>query len=350
MGGFFDSEPNKSESPTSPEKRSDTLSVEHIQPSDAIPEKPPQKRAESSTSPEDSKSPPNPKHDESESPASSEMCGDTLSLGEIHPELFESDVIPENPPHKRAESSTSPENTQSQRSTLPTRSAILDRSKRDTLGKLATVLQTTWFITQYTERWASHQPRTQLEVMTLAYAAINVIVYILWKEKPLGVQEPIDVRGHPIPVNCRTKGLRGDWLSAMGEAWASLTSGVDTPAGWTALPAVGILFGGVHCFAWKFPFPTQVEEMLWKVCAVYCTAYPILFPSVILLGKIDFFRRHEANWYIPARLAQFMGYATIFGYVICRIILAALTLASLRDLPPGSFDATNWTFFLPHVS
>ena len=91
---------------------------------------------------------------------------------------------------------------------LVTKSDIVDRSKNDALGKLAASVQTTWFIAQHSERWASHQARTQLEVMTLSYAVVNIFIYILWKEKPLRVQEPIDVRGHPTLANARKETLR----------------------------------------------------------------------------------------------------------------------------------------------
>jgi hypothetical protein len=169
---------------------------------------------------------------------------------------------------------------------LVTKSEILDKSKSDALGKLFTVLQTTSFIVQYMDRWVAHQPRTQLEVMTLAYSALNILVYILWWDKPLNVQEPIDVRGRAsAPLEDRTKGMNGAWY-ILGDAWASLQQGnaaekiIEGRTGLLSLavmlPVVGIIFGGVHCLAWQFPFPTGQEKVLWRVCAVYCTAGPFL--------------------------------------------------------------------------
>lgn len=72
-----------------------------------------------------------------------------------------------------------------------TKSEIKDKSK----GNPFAVLQTAWFIAQYLERWAAGQPRTQLEVMTLAYAVLNILIHCLWFEKPLNVQKSIDVSG-----------------------------------------------------------------------------------------------------------------------------------------------------------
>jgi len=124
-----------------------------------------------------------------------------------HPEIFKLGPAP-----KDTSKEAPPENSRPQTWILVTESEIRDKSKGDTLGKLLTVLQTTWFIAQYLGRWTAHQPTTQLEVMTLAYAALNVAIYALWWDKPLDVQEPIDVRrGCTIPVDVRRKTLWGAW-------------------------------------------------------------------------------------------------------------------------------------------
>ncbi|KIK61493.1 hypothetical protein GYMLUDRAFT_166351 [Collybiopsis luxurians FD-317 M1] len=64
---------------------------------------------------------------------------------------------------------------------------IKDRSHRDGLGKLIAVWQTTWFIVQLLARLAQRLPITELEIMTVAFAAMNVLVYFFWWNKPLGV-------------------------------------------------------------------------------------------------------------------------------------------------------------------
>ena len=223
-----------------------------------------------------------------------------------------------------------------------TKSDIVDRSKKDAFGKLVATLQTTWFIVQYSERWASHQARTQLEVMTLSYAAVNIFIYILWKEKPSRVQEPIDVRGSPTHADARQEKLRKAWWTVISEAWESLVDGVKTDPGQIVLPVIGALFGGVHCFAWRFPFPTESEATLWRVCAIYCTVFPVVFPT-LLLSRVKRLDNH-------IKPLMYIKYVSITGYIACRFILLALTFTSLRATPPGIYAATDWTFFLPHVA
>ena len=70
---------------------------------------------------------------------------------------------------------------------------IQDRSKGDALSKGLVVIQTSWFILQCIARRIEHLPITELELVTLAFAALNFITYALWWNKPLDVQCPVRV-------------------------------------------------------------------------------------------------------------------------------------------------------------
>jgi hypothetical protein len=70
---------------------------------------------------------------------------------------------------------------------------IQDRSKGDALSKGLVVIQTSWFILQCIARQIECLPITELELVTLAFAALNFITYALWWNKPLNVQCPVRV-------------------------------------------------------------------------------------------------------------------------------------------------------------
>lgn len=223
---------------------------------------------------------------------------------------------------------------------LVSEAAIRDKSKTNALAKLITLAQTTWFILQFIERWATHQPRTQLEVMTMAYAVLNAMVYALWWNKPYNVDEPINVSGRA--RDCARTRTIGVWApqSILRDVWQPFNAGFVGDRGAMALMVlvlVGGLFGGLHCFAWRFHFPTEQEAILWRVCAVYCTAAPVVISVPPLLNMND----------------EFVGvwaFVITMGYIICRLLLLALTLSSLRALPAGVFEITAWTKFIPHIS
>lgn len=77
--------------------------------------------------------------------------------------------------------------------TLPTEENIQDRSKGDGLAKALVLGQTTWFIAQCISRWVQVLEITELELVTLAFAALNGVVYALWWDKPLDVRYGVSV-------------------------------------------------------------------------------------------------------------------------------------------------------------
>ena len=70
---------------------------------------------------------------------------------------------------------------------------IEDHSKGDGLSKALVIVQTTWFVTQCIARRAEGLPITQLELVTVAFAMLNGIMYYLWWNKPLNVHSTIPV-------------------------------------------------------------------------------------------------------------------------------------------------------------
>lgn len=70
---------------------------------------------------------------------------------------------------------------------------IADRSKGDALTKGFAILQTSWFVVQCIARVAQRLPITELEIATLAFASLNIVIYLFWWNKPLDVRCSISV-------------------------------------------------------------------------------------------------------------------------------------------------------------
>ncbi|KAJ2913886.1 hypothetical protein MD484_g6548, partial [Candolleomyces efflorescens] len=84
---------------------------------------------------------------------------------------------------------------------------IQDKSKSDGLAKLVVLVQTAWFTGQCLARAIQKLAITELEVVTLAYTALNGVMYFFWWYKPLDVQFPfvIDVYLPPEPEGSAAK-------------------------------------------------------------------------------------------------------------------------------------------------
>lgn len=294
-----------------------------------------------------------------ETPNTGSLNREELSLASSPPSPSHSENAPQqSSAYDPSPQELSPNSASPQYRILITEAVIRDKSKTNAITKLITVTQTTWFIVQFIERWATHQPRTQLEVMTVAYAALNVIVYALLWNKPYSVDEPINISGRaPDDLRIRTTGVWGP-DSIKENAWSLMMNSLETITGegtknWATVllivfPVAGALFGGLHCFAWQYHFPTEQEAILWRICAVYCTVAPVaalalafLFESMeVCSGGLDF----------QEYLARFFVVMILVGYVVARLILLALTFSCLRGLPAGIFETTTWIKFIPHIS
>ncbi|KAJ7713001.1 hypothetical protein B0H16DRAFT_1623151 [Mycena metata] len=406
---------------------------------------------------------------------------------------------------------------------------IEDKSKGDTLGKLLVLTQTTWFMAQVVSRAIQHLPITELELTTVAFASLNIIIYIQWWKKPLDVQRPFSLtlrgdvppslsslwRSHTVSslamsvdqssfrgteatlptvagdihfprtispyLNDNHPGAAHDGVDSPGQVGDRLVAvpvlsngipacprdhdellcspaGVDTehsssrnlddtsvnqcvdsaipPAGhptriaratrrlslfspaavWHSTSKVvsafiradaitevskkrfydayrrypflselptfhrgswitgqyyqasaeilsGSLFGGIHCVAWRFDFPSQWERILWRTISLYITVAPLFLGTVHLVVWIieQWGRRrmHRGLQRYPLLLKQFLrvlggisspvGVFLVILFIIARAATFICAFLLLRDLPPGTLQEVQWLKFIPHV-
>jgi len=89
-----------------------------------------------------------------------------------------------------------------------TAAEIHDKARGDFLSKAIVILQSLWFIIQCIARGKQGLALTELELVTLALASLNGVMYYFWWDKPLGVKEPIKV--YPSNVDPPKKIIHGE--------------------------------------------------------------------------------------------------------------------------------------------
>ena len=208
---------------------------------------------------------------------------------------------------------------------------IEDKSKADWLLKAIAISQILWLILNVATRGITKLPITQLEIATVAFSLMAVATYAVnwWKPKdivtPTTLERPMHVRhriehklqgfvkrllapsaaNNPISYGDR-KRIENDTVWMQG----------DTPLIWGLMAISSLIFGGLHCLAWNFDFPTNTELVLWRVASLASSALPTFALGVSLpLGFLS--TTFADNIYIPSLVSS---------------------LAPLEQFPPAWWD------------
>lgn len=289
-----------------------------------------------------------------------------------------------------------------------TESEIQDRSKGDALSKGIVALQTSWFLIQCIVRGSTGLVVTELELLTLAFASLNVVTYFFWWNKPVDVRHP-----HPVhskssarhPRNYFVRRAQGESPSDSQLELASLVITLLSPAlfvmrglrhivraitGKTskservstfyaatlspdphtffwmtvACSALGSIFGGVHCVAWSFQFPSHQEQVLWRISSMVITCGPIFIALLSHCLRVS--RSTLANatpgdqdgyfvrpwswsfWFLITAIQVVVLVIFVVVYIAARFVLLVQACMTLRKLSPGALQAMEWTNFVPH--
>ncbi|KAJ6449594.1 hypothetical protein C8R45DRAFT_1224398 [Mycena sanguinolenta] len=241
---------------------------------------------------------------------------------------------------------------------------IVDKSKGDALSKGVALLQGLWFTVQCLARIHQRLAVTQLEVATLAFAVVNVFIWLLWWDKPLDIQRPILVGTLTLPdaqtVTLPVPPTRFERIVAAILGFSTREyhpfSSVSVPSFWSIpnqidrdarvvilLALVGAVFGAIHCAAWNAVFPTPAEMWMWRTFSLVITAMPG-FASLLSLMAMAGHRLDLVSAISLVTLA-----VGIPIYIASRVILIILPLTSLRSLPPSAFVDVDWNTYIPHL-
>ncbi|KXN85199.1 hypothetical protein AN958_11622 [Leucoagaricus sp. SymC.cos] len=273
---------------------------------------------------------------------------------------------------------------------------INDKSKGDAFTKLLVVLQTSWFIIQCIARWAAHLHVTELEIVTLAFAFLNIIIYVVWwnKSQNMGVAIRVQEVSAPPPqqhdgpdhrtsdsgekwewsrkstLTCFKRGIVlvgkeartflssfalmlgaiNEWTSA--ESWVRFYSSEDRGAENCQVAlmtgAIGALFGGVHLIPfWLSSFPSVWQKYLWLTSSVFIIVEPVMVAgSPYILWRITTDVVGNTVMLLVCLPSHTVGF---FLYIVYRLILIFLAFDNLRFLPPDTFVNVEWSTFFPHI-
>jgi hypothetical protein len=251
---------------------------------------------------------------------------------------------------------------------------VLDRS--DALVKALALVQLSYLIIQLVARKIGGLPSAQLEIATLAFSASSFITYILYWNRPQGVDSV-----HVLKPKCAPSTETIDRVAAHGPAyfWTKLrheyvfektfdfepipndglivVGGIRTFGNNDELFVLaggaflgGTIFGAIHCLAWDFPFPTHGEAIAWRACSVVTTSLPLLsaFPLSLWMYWHPWNEQPEKSPGVRLALGLTLILGFLVPYVLARLFLIVEMFRSLFFLPPEAFVDT-WSGSFPHL-
>ncbi|KIM22980.1 hypothetical protein M408DRAFT_78246 [Serendipita vermifera MAFF 305830] len=197
----------------------------------------------------------------------------------------------------------------------PTETELKDRGKSDVLTKFIVLVQTLWFVVQCIARKKQHLPLTELEVVTLAYTALNLFIYVFWWDKPRNIDCPIRIYKTSMATHEESgekvdewnKNWAGHWIEKMGvytiggqDQYTMLSEKLSIPMFWSGMlnenyqgdaglgpSLLGSVFGAIHCIAWSSEFPSRAELILWRISCVAMITVPFLVVIICVVGVAD---------------------------------------------------------------
>ena len=123
------------------------------------------------------------------------------------------------------------------------------------------------------------------------------------------------------------------------------------------LVLAGVLYGGLHLLAWKVPFASKAERILWRFSGIFITS-----AGIGLTGLNGF---HKACHDISSKLIGTVGItftmlwfvflsfllSTIcLGYLLARTFLVVECFLQLYRLPASAYETPEWSAYFPHIT
>ncbi|TFK63575.1 hypothetical protein BDN72DRAFT_882031 [Pluteus cervinus] len=235
-----------------------------------------------------------------------------------------------------------------------TEKQILDRSKGDALSKLLLGLQISWKL-----------PLTEVEVITLAFAALNGVTFLFWWNKPLDVHCPIyievlkpqpDAPPPEVPTvryKVVKRGKKAEPVIKEDGQRVRVTQWVLDHESKVS-PFTRIYETVIE------PFSSPVEHTMCRKEALEVFIpggrSRLRLPLFALSKLVDYLRDEydvdHDNLLVQFFVALFSGLTFVvcpFLYILSRLALVVVSLKALRDPPPDALKTVEWTSYIPHI-
>lgn len=180
---------------------------------------------------------------------------------------------------------------------------INDKAKADWFLKSIAVAQISWLILSVIVRAVRKLPISQLEICASAFAVLAIATYFANWPKPKDVGTSVRFRVLADTYQCEAQKYHGEpffrrQIKPSGTLGAVVGCRIENDFvrldGWLPTMAIAMaistsVFGGLHCLAWNFEFPTKAELGTWMVASVLSATIPTfaLLVNIVFVSGIQ---------------------------------------------------------------
>ncbi|KAK8067501.1 hypothetical protein PG996_006613 [Apiospora saccharicola] len=226
-----------------------------------------------------------------------------------------------------------------------TEAQIVDKSKKESIGKAIVCIRVVWAVAQVLSRLAAKLPVTLLELSTIGHIAHAIVMYTLWWYKPYNIMEPMTIPWDQGMMDFLNNEHVKEHIPNLP---TEQTEGVEL---FKVLLAAGtILCGGMGAAAWHAYFPSLVERYLWIASSLILMSFGSVTLTYYALKMVYGVRpRPPTSRKTPeTMLAAFKIVAACF-YIASRRFLILEAFISVRLLPRAAYVLPDWTGYVPHL-
>jgi hypothetical protein len=219
---------------------------------------------------------------------------------------------------------------------------LKERDKSDQFARTITFLQILNFAGQFFSRLGYHLPISALELSTIAFVCPAMLVEYFWWYKPLdlrtGTLVKLDAKKNEQFISI-CSGLRfnspeqdlAEWskgdFALFFDRLAESTTNTKVALGLL----IALLTNGIHILAWNNSFPSEMEQLLWRIASTaICGAILLLWIGTNVRIK-------------PVRLA--LCSSSIVFYLLCRLFIMVETFVALRSVPESLYQTVPWPWW-----
>ena len=123
----------------------------------------------------------------------------------------------------------------------------------------------------------------------------------------------------------------------------------------------GLLYGGLHLLAWKMPFASRAECILWRFSGLFIISTGLGFTGLKGAFKAievyDSARKHPIS---KSWLASYVVLLKVFAipflftfclvYLLARTFLVVESFLQLFRLPASAYETPAWSVYFPHIT